>query len=1514
MSRLTLITAPIIGSKDELSDAFNEWTWANLIGSVALVGPEYRHLGLDVPAHWHNNNQVEVIVLRELLMLERFSTVAIASIRSCELYELTDERLADEVRLLDLVRSLFNYSKESTKRVKGVTVGIADPSDDCNDRHFDPRWDLHILHDSQQVIDSSVAVMPLEPEQRTTTCLLTALAVTGALILPKSESVALIDQIYDQAVGMTKPVRLVRVQMRVLDAGYYTDEILTGLFSQGIHWSVPSDIGGAEANEDNPVPSDFVQQLTRSINFEYSRYVSSRTDHTASARGFRSPMARILYGSTSVGGRKAMRLTEGIATVEQADDQRASKFSGDNRFNTKTLLPAAPSDSREQIDRLTSASEKTWKTIRSTTFGLVDGSTLPIGFDPPSNDVDRLLYTDPAMIGPPPDDNRFELPIDVIAELDFDRPKHVDPMDVAGARRVEKQLRNTKSEFHPQDRVRPSDHLDTEILNHEEGVRADQGSDTYEFGPNASSKLDELKIDWERWSMKRKRSLLWRIRRRLVDAIDEVDEDLIDVAADVAVGQTDFSEEELRSVGKKLRRRIGWALTAIFLTIALLLVRASTDVFESISSVFWFNPTLEKIQVESGFWYIMVGFILSLITIDRMATILGSHNQNQQAYGSWLSAKDQARHQLRPLVDNPSRLAEKCIELSQQLAEPAVTDDTQWDSKFTRIGRRLRRLTAWVVAIVLLMGVLLIVGTLIEILSGTSLLPDPDILPEDRIRYHGESLFPVIIVVGIVSWMISSWFILSRIFALKKDFPRLMQQIRPLGQDRNFQQSIDRDPTVDDDQRVSLIYSEMRKGIRRLALSSIGLIILVFVVVLPWIMRAASIGTIDTREEPWVAYLILVGIICWFIVSWFILSRYYALREDTSRLTQEINSQTKSTSGEGTPEHAGEVGLIRNSLRRLSLWSLAVVILLTGIITFWTFASIVSDTAEPQEEPWVPYLIILGILLWFVIARFMVSQVFSLRKRWFPLTQGISPIPDAGSTSSISDSSWRFDVKLNDMAGRLRKWIWLSLFLTLTMLILVAFVILTAIATASGIRDEPWIDFIVVWLIVCWGLAFRFMTNQLLVLKEDYPYFLKKVRSFRYATEFDKTDADRQTLSTDLSNIDRRIHVMARWIVVMLGLLLAVALFWLLTSVFLASFGPKEELWIIYSAVFASICWLISCWLVLSRWVILRREQQKGPETWNDWDHSNHDSIRKLRHCIKERNRLVSLDNQFDDWQAIFRALVHEPFKISGSPDEKFGRAKYDVGLSTISSRPQSFLYATTSPDTDQLHLAQSIIRDQIIRTAWLSRVFYTFRGRWERDYRNRCGHRRLISLEGDTSPPGTIRGRSVIDNEPIYAPREDFRRWMISDDTSRTQVSEELISEAFENMLNDMDYDDLLSDVVVMGFGQGMSGTSPKDFLDIFSDPVETLPLFSNTLFNHSARSAPLRLDNVAFSIPNTSTTTNSGNYTLRSTAAFGSRMRFASIRIVVSDAISPNLLSFYSRPRNSEASSYFESSASIT
>jgi len=436
----------IAGTDAGLSEAFSQWAEADLMDATAFVDLGDASVGLDTPVLWARSGSTVRSTLEEVLTSEMWPAVSFVSVRTGQLGSVENSSITAEAAILDAVRSSFLGDCD----FRAFTVGIAEPDGSFGANLFDPNWDLHLLHDPILIADADVAVLPIRDRDRPSTCLLTALLVAGGF---RWQGEPLID-LHDDPAGLVVPARIIRAQLRVVNAGKFIDDVLVGAFPESGPWTVPSGVSAIGDRTGSTIDRALADSIGSAVGFEFRPFQPPRLpapDQIGILAGLklftRNFVAAARKAPVLVIDRFTTNIGEGIAAAAQQltfGDQssvvmrfRPGLSSGD----TDDLLTRLQEVGMPDTGSPAIPDPHPWTLLCDASFGLIDGGDLPDGVPTPMRDTQRLLYLNPTAIGPAPDDAGFDVSSLEVELLGLDQDlEHIKPMDIENARALDNAL------------------------------------------------------------------------------------------------------------------------------------------------------------------------------------------------------------------------------------------------------------------------------------------------------------------------------------------------------------------------------------------------------------------------------------------------------------------------------------------------------------------------------------------------------------------------------------------------------------------------------------------------------------------------------------------------------------------------------------------------------------------------------------------------------------------------------------------------------------------------------------------------------------------------------------------------------------------------------------------------------------------------------------------------------------------------------------------------------------------
>ena len=287
--------------------------------------------------------------------------------------------------------------------VRSMTVSAPGPDREYRHWDFSPMWELHLLHDRHLTPSKRVAMTDVENEAPLALCAAVALCAAGGW----SGTTSGLD-LADRHAGTVTYPRIVHAQVRALHA----PDIGSLSVPESPPWPAPGAAGVRQAMPGSTPPVSMADRLARHCRFECEPPPGQTDDSDDSAGLWHSlfgalpePLPRT---ESEFALRRLAERTEGYLPPAEDGMVRLSLAEGRSAEGVEALV-AHIKQSGFPVGVFSAGAQgstpETWRTVRGTLLGLVDGSDLPAGV---SNVVsgeglsgERLVWTDPSVIAPP---------------------------------------------------------------------------------------------------------------------------------------------------------------------------------------------------------------------------------------------------------------------------------------------------------------------------------------------------------------------------------------------------------------------------------------------------------------------------------------------------------------------------------------------------------------------------------------------------------------------------------------------------------------------------------------------------------------------------------------------------------------------------------------------------------------------------------------------------------------------------------------------------------------------------------------------------------------------------------------------------------------------------------------------------------------------------------------------------------------------------------------------------------
>ena len=287
--------------------------------------------------------------------------------------------------------------------VRSLTVSAPGPG--CEFRHWDfsPMWDCHLLHDRHLTTSERVAMTDAENEAPLALCAAMALCASAGW----SGADAGID-IEDRHAGPVTHPRIAHAQVRVLHA----PDIASLGVPESPPWPAPSAAGVRQAMPGSSPPVSMADRLAKQCRFECEPLPGETDDGDDSAGLWRSLFGELPEPLPRTEGEFALRrlaertggylppADDGMIRLDLAQARKPESIDTLVAHIKQSGFPVGVFSAGAQ-----GSTPETWRTVRGTLLGLVDGYDLPEGVQAvvagEGRSGERLVWTDPSVLAPP---------------------------------------------------------------------------------------------------------------------------------------------------------------------------------------------------------------------------------------------------------------------------------------------------------------------------------------------------------------------------------------------------------------------------------------------------------------------------------------------------------------------------------------------------------------------------------------------------------------------------------------------------------------------------------------------------------------------------------------------------------------------------------------------------------------------------------------------------------------------------------------------------------------------------------------------------------------------------------------------------------------------------------------------------------------------------------------------------------------------------------------------------------
>ena len=408
-----VIVNPSNETDKRITELFAAWSRAGIASTFAVISRENPNFADSV--QFYDEGQHSEIGFFDLLVNRVWLNISLVSIRSEADGSLTVEGENFEIGLLDKVTQSFKANLEIEIRM--FSIGVALDSNPVNNARFSPAYDTHLVLESTILSDSRVAAIPVTSEQRHLVLGLNALLSGGGFVWQSTPIVSF----RDLPQGQLGSVRVIRSMLRVVDGGRLADEIVVGAFPVSGPWSVPPEMQQVRAAPLGvPVPYVVSDDLAREAGFHFNVWDSPPqpiAQEIGLLEGLKLFFRNFFKIVSDLPGRLIERGKE-WAGSKAADIMQRMTF-GENSAYILAYRPGASQNDLQTLQEIQRAGfgdavfpmadSRPWDLLVSSSFALIDGGTMPSDIVSPQEGSKRLVYIDPSVIGPGPNEPPFVL-------------------------------------------------------------------------------------------------------------------------------------------------------------------------------------------------------------------------------------------------------------------------------------------------------------------------------------------------------------------------------------------------------------------------------------------------------------------------------------------------------------------------------------------------------------------------------------------------------------------------------------------------------------------------------------------------------------------------------------------------------------------------------------------------------------------------------------------------------------------------------------------------------------------------------------------------------------------------------------------------------------------------------------------------------------------------------------------------------------------------------------------------
>jgi hypothetical protein len=423
--RLVLIGLDFTSDSNEalVSECIDAWGYAGLLEDVFLVDlgtkvAETDRLETSEQFKCARSATKEVVTLDRVLTSRIWSEITVVSIRLAPLSRIFSQRVLQEERLNQVVTASFPAG--SPCKTGFFTLSWLN-DELLTDSVFPQSFNTNLLHDRSIFAGEDLAISAFDDRSRHLSLAFTAIVAAGGFAGQSSSSLMpLVDR--DGAMGLDRVVRPIRAIARAASGGWVFRDALQKAMSRDL-FVMPSGVVNPIPDGGTPVViENLVSQTVKMCGFNYVPHqsVTSKSERM----GFFQALFHFLRNIWPYVGKSGRRVvaekvaklvaplaetlqnvygTDSIITIRGTSASDSGEFNGDVAKLLQYLV-----QNPNNLELEPSPDPQVWRKLAQVVTGSLDGSDLPKDISCLDRQG-RIIFNDPAIVGPEPAKSVFQL-------------------------------------------------------------------------------------------------------------------------------------------------------------------------------------------------------------------------------------------------------------------------------------------------------------------------------------------------------------------------------------------------------------------------------------------------------------------------------------------------------------------------------------------------------------------------------------------------------------------------------------------------------------------------------------------------------------------------------------------------------------------------------------------------------------------------------------------------------------------------------------------------------------------------------------------------------------------------------------------------------------------------------------------------------------------------------------------------------------------------------------------------